>query len=432
MLWAALVVVAMPQDVFIPSRTAVITPVRNATFNKGGIAKRRVQGGNPRTVNGHLVFDGGQDGDRQVDPQIAVGGGYVLHGTNSGITIYDKQGNFVDGVPQSEFLDGIDPKMFFDPHNRIFAFDLWVYWDKAKIKPVNISVSETADPRGAWNTYPVPAPNGVDGGAIGYSRKWIAYVYPGGKENTFVLRTADAKAGKPAKVFFFDHNFGNPVFNQDRSDELRFVQLTDKEIVLTTLRDDGKGAPIVDSVIRKPHGFAHFGWPPPSPQRGSDKTVASGDRNPKNIIQQGKSIWFSQAVNIDGRAGVQWHQFDLQGRKIQSGTLKHAKNSFIQTTLAVNKRNDVLVGFQATGPDQWVSARFATRLAADPLGQLRPITRFGEGLAATAGGPWGDYSGSTIDGDNLTDLWTVQSVADKEGKGDALIARFRPTADVRR
>ena len=39
-------------------------------------------------------------------------------------------------------------------------------WDKAKKKPVNISISETSDPTGAWNTYPVPAPKGRDGGGI--------------------------------------------------------------------------------------------------------------------------------------------------------------------------------------------------------------------------------------------------------------------------
>ncbi len=48
----------------------------------------------------------------------------------------------------------------------------------------------------------------------------------------------------------------------------------------------------------------------------------------------------------------------------------------------------------------------------------------GAGKAATAGGPWGDYSGCCLDGDNLSDLWTVQSMADEQGKGDAVIARI--------
>ena len=153
----------------VPSRTELVKPIRNETFDRNGKTKKRKQGGNPRTVAGFLAFDGAMDGNRQVDPQIAVGGGYVLHGTNHGLIIYDKTGRYVSGVAQSGFNGGIDPKMFFDPHNRVFGFDLWNPWDRAKKKPVNISVSETSDPTGAWNTYPVPAPQGRDGGGIGFS-----------------------------------------------------------------------------------------------------------------------------------------------------------------------------------------------------------------------------------------------------------------------
>ena len=61
-------------------------PLSNGTFNKGGTVKERKQGGNPRTVNGVFAFD-------------------------------------------KAFNDGIDPKLFFDVHNKVFAFDLWWYYD---------------------------------------------------------------------------------------------------------------------------------------------------------------------------------------------------------------------------------------------------------------------------------------------------------------
>src|SRR5579862_8691203 len=228
-----------------PVRSETIAPLHSDSLNKGGKAKNRRQGGNPRIVGGNLIFDGSTDGNRQVDPQIAVGGGYVLHGTNGGLVIYDKKGDYVEGVPQDEFNGGIDPKLFFDPNNRVFGFDLWKYWDKEKIKPVNISVSQTADPRGAWNTYAVPSPAEVDGGGIGFSRKWIGYSFPGGPEQTFVMKMAEVKAGKPATVYHFEGSLGQPVFTQDKMDDLVFVSLTGTEIVLTTVGDDGTGAPAV-------------------------------------------------------------------------------------------------------------------------------------------------------------------------------------------
>ena len=128
-----------------PSRQETIQPIHQKTFDREGAARERRQGGNPREVGGLLAFDGSMDGNRQVDPQIAVGGGFVLHATNSGLVIYDKQGAFVDGVSQNAFNGGIDPKLFFDPHSRVFGFDLWNPWDEEKLKPVNISVSSTSD-----------------------------------------------------------------------------------------------------------------------------------------------------------------------------------------------------------------------------------------------------------------------------------------------
>ena len=74
-----------------PSRTEVITPMHKSSFNDSAACPERMQGGSPGIVNGLLVFNGSMDGNRQVDPQIAVGGNYVLHGTNSGLIIYNKK-----------------------------------------------------------------------------------------------------------------------------------------------------------------------------------------------------------------------------------------------------------------------------------------------------------------------------------------------------
>ena len=95
-------------------RSETISPIRNASFNKGGSARVRKQGGTPvQSPINVQIFEGSTDGNRQVDPQIAVGGGHVLHGTNNGFVIYDKRGTYRMGVPQSEFNQGIDPKMSF-------------------------------------------------------------------------------------------------------------------------------------------------------------------------------------------------------------------------------------------------------------------------------------------------------------------------------
>ncbi len=409
-----------------PSRTEVVKPIyKNSLreFPGKGTLKQRKQGGNPRTMNGVLVFDGSMDGNRQVDPQIAVGGGYIFHGTNGGLIIYDKKGNFIDGVGNRGFNGGIDPKLFYCVNNQVFGFNIWNPWDKEKLKPVNISISEGRDPTGAWNVYPVPAPDGRDGGGLGCSRQWVGYTFPGGKDRTFVFNIGDAKKGKPVTVYHFPGSLGQAALTQDDEKALYFLDITQKDLIISRIRDRGDGTPIAEELAKKPHSLEYIKRPPASPQKGTDARTASGDWHPKNLVLQGGFLWFSHAVNCEGRSAVQWHQVRLDGTIRQTGLISDPKSSYIQTTLAVNKKLDVLVGFQETSETMFISPRMAFRRAKDPRGTLRKMVKLGEGQAATEGGAWGDYSGSVIDGDNLLDLWTIQSIADTEGKGDTVIIK---------
>ena len=411
-------------DKVYPSKTEVVTPIHKTSFNNGDECPERKQDGNPQTINGYQVFNGSMDGNRQVDPQIAVGGGYVMEGSNSGLIIYDKKGQFVQGVSQKCFNNGIDPKLFFDIHNKVFVFDLWWYYDKPKTKPVNIAVSETSSPTGAWNIYPVSRTEEVDGGGIGYSKKWIGYSYPGGEDNTFVLRTTDAKAGKPVTIFHFKGSLGHPVFMQDQIDDLYFFDIEDDQFIIRKVSEDTNGQPYCQLVSKKPHHLKYIDYPPPSPQKGTEQKVSSGDRNPKNLVYQNGNIWFSQAVNCEGRSAVQWHQINaVNGNLIQTGIIKSDTTNYIQTTIAVNKNNDVLIGFQEVNNNSFISPRFAYRKSKDALGTVRKIVSAGEGKGATDGESWGDYSGSIIDGDNLLDLWTIQSITNSKGKGETVIIK---------
>ena len=235
---------------------------------------------------------------------------------------------------------------------------------------------------------------------------------------------AEAKAGRPVTVYHFAGNLGHPIATQDDVEDLYFFQVTRRNFVVRRVTDRGDGTPESIEVASTPHGLKYVGFPPQSPQKNTTQLTASGDRNPKNLVLQGGFIWISQAVNCEGRSAVQWHQIRTDGSIVQTGLLSDPKTSYIQTTLAVNKNLDVLVGFQETNANMFISPRLAYRLSSDPPGTLRPIVKLGEGKGATHGASWGDYSGSTVDGDNLTDLWTIQSITDEGGKGDTVIVKL--------
>ena len=59
--------------------------------------------------------------------------------------------------------------------------------------------------------------------------------------------------------------------------------------------------------------------------------------------------------------------------------------NYIQTTLAVNKRNDVLLGFQEVNGNSFISPRLAYRQSTDKPGTVREIVRVEEGRGATDG-----------------------------------------------
>jgi hypothetical protein len=225
-------------------------------------------------------------------------------------------------------------------------------------------------------------------------------------------------------VYHFKGSLGHPVFTQDPINDLYFFKIDGKDFVITKVTEGKDGKPVEVVVARRPHNLKHINWPPKSPQKGTDQLTASGDRNPKNLVLQSGCIWFSQAIDYNGRSAVQWHQVKLDGTIVQAGLISSDKSSYIQTTIAVNKNNDVLIGFQETSNDMFISPRMTYRLSDDAPGTTREIIHLGEGEGATHGVAWGDYSGSCIDGDNLTDLWTIQSTTNKEGKGPTVIAKI--------
>src|SRR5258708_11476951 len=86
-------------------------------------------------------------------------------------------------------------------------------------------------------------------------------------------------------------------------------------------------------------------------------------------------------------------------------------------SLAVNKLEDVLLGYACFSATQYAGANYSFRRASDPPNTFRPDTvlKDGEGpYFKTYGGDqnrWGDYSATMVDPSNDVDLWTIQEAA---------------------
>jgi hypothetical protein len=92
-------------------------------------------------------------------------------------------------------------------------------------------------------------------------------------------------------------------------------------------------------------------------------------------------------------------------------------------SIAVNKHDDVLIGFSRFSSNQYASANYAFRSGSDIANTMRNdvVLKAGEAkyykTYSGASNRWGDYSHSQVDPLNDTDLWTIQEYAWTPGGG---------------
>lgn len=135
-----------------------------------------------RTANG-----GNQFSVEPPDQGLCVGNGFVVEATNSVLRVFDASGNPLTGVqalnpffgyapaiirsnPLQFGADVIDPICYYDPDNNRFVVAITTLHHVGTTSDFNgkntidVAVSNSGDPTGAWTVYSIPAQNdGTDG-----------------------------------------------------------------------------------------------------------------------------------------------------------------------------------------------------------------------------------------------------------------------------
>ena len=134
-------------------------------------------------------------------------------------------------------------------------------------------------------------------------------------------------------------------------------------------------------------------------------------------------LWFAHTIFLPAgssptRSAVQWWQLNPTGGLTQFGRIEDTtgSNYYAFPSIAVNKFNDVLIGFSRYSSNQYVSANYAFRAFNDPPNTMQTERSFKAGEDSywkqQSGTPvrnrWGDYSATCIDPVNDNDFWTVQ------------------------
>ena len=388
------------------------------------------------------------------DTNGAVGLTKLMSTLNSNYAIQRKSdGKLLSKVSMTAFWRPVgahhpfDPRVLYDPYS-----DRWLVaaGDDPTLGTSKIlyGISDTGDPQGGWHLYAIDAdPANVDFAdfpTLGFNQDTVAIginmfanddlTYVRGR--LIVLDYASLRAGgngRPLDLSVPTAFALQPAITYSRTEpNLYLVEHVDSMSAtyrFWSLRD-GILSLVGGDIKTNPLG--PWGTPGPGnfiPQQDG-RGIDAGDSRASDAVFRNGHLYYAQAINMPPsgtgyglRTAVQWVELDTSGAFVQGGRVEdtgaspwNGGHSYAFPSIAVNSRNDVLLGFSEFQSTDYADAAYAYRAGTDPPGTMRePVTlKDGEGpYNKTRGGlnRWGDYSGSYVDPADDLSLWSLQEYA---------------------
>jgi hypothetical protein len=389
------------------------------------------------------------------DPELAVGPNHIIAVVNVAFEIYDKTGallvgpitfsSFFNGVPGCTSAAVFDPNVLYDEEADRFILGV-----DGGGTDYCVAATTGSDPLGAWRRYGFPTDFG---GAF--------FDYP------------HAGVGVDA-IYMGSNQFGGSVGFEGRvfaMDKVALYNGLALSVVSHSTGNDGTPQPM------NLHGFNAGTWPTSGPHFimtevfdgathtvwswtdpfGSNTFVVQGDLDlnvatgvvagfPLDVPQSGGadiqgndwrgldteyrngSIWMTNTQSCNPGSGtvncIRWAQIDpTVPAVLDAGVFASNGEYRIFPDLAVNKCEDMAIGYSKSSasmfPGIWVTGRENT----DPAGLLQAETELKAGeiaYFAFDGAPrrWGDYTGMTIDPDGET-FWYIGEYSKDAGNPNA-------------
>lgn len=396
-------------------------------------------------------------GTSSVPNQIgAVGPIHVMSMSLPEVRIQTRDGATISTVSPNTFWSvlgngGAFPRLIFDQLSG-----RWIAETQIGGSPA-LAISSTSDPTGVWTYYLLPIESGelLSFHCLGVNTNWLAVtadvfsqsfsVFNGSK--MWVVDKATAIAGGPLTVTIFPAGFdGNttigeaslqPCVTMDAAEQaLWMINLmgtdpNDQVNLIRLSRITGSGAAPAWSVAPN-SSYAGTGLFRVDDTFNFTKKVAAncgaqgltllGARIGASAVLRNGRIWATHhawlpATGVPDRTSVFWYQIDpgaMPNPILQSGVIDSgAGTSHMCPSIAVNCADDVCIGMSRSDAVRCPEAAFATRLASDAYGTMRPVQtlRMSNRFFSTGFGTpfyWGYYSATVVDPDDDRGFWTIQ------------------------
>lgn len=427
----------------------------------------------PGVIDGFAGLDDVPDvgsGFRSIPPDTdgAVGPTKVMETLNNNYRIRDKAtGAELATLSPDAFWAGLgavglfDPRVLYDPYN-----DRWIAVSVSDARnttsSIEIGVSKTGDPEGAWWTFRVDADPATGNAAwadfptVGFNKNWIAVnvnmfgnrnnQYQGAK--VLVVDYPSLRNGSLISSFFSDTDFTMaPAITYSTTEETLYMPAH------YGAYGNGNGAYRVWAITGSPGNpaltspaccldrgvpwdYTYPEAPQAAPLSGSSSCGGSPCRISTNDDRIGSApivrdgfIYYAQTVGLpyptSTHTGILWTKLDagtgsvVDGGFIHDSTANSANGApwFAFPAVAVNADADLMVAYSRFASDEYASSAYSIHLSTDGAGVMRdPVTaKVGEDYYhKTFGGGenrWGDYSDAQVDPTSDTEFWSLQEYA---------------------
>lgn len=401
-------------------------------------------------------FQGLDDNGNSIPPDVngAAGPDHLMVTLNTQIRIMDKSGAPISTIVTESFWQGIpgagsvfDPKIYYDPYENRWIFVMCSSSDP-NVSRVMVAVSETSDPTGNWYLYSFDAdPDNLlwfDYPNFGFNKKWVVVA-------------GNMVASVPQHGVLFVINKAD-LYNYSFDVDYSRIEILDATCLVpaVTLDEAEENVYLVNHAGGNVEGYGYLqlrkvtgdeyepeieeigysGIPFPweewnyftmgdfAPQLGTDDKLNTIDARYENMVFRNNKLWCVHHVYLPAeeptRSAVQWWELDPEGTILQWGRVDGEDDGMVYAfaTIAVNAKEDILIGYGSFSEEQYASASYSFRTAEDPLNTLRERYQFKDGLAPyykTFGGNrnrWGDYTATCVDPVNDLDFWTLQEYAE--------------------
>jgi hypothetical protein len=389
------------------------------------------------------------------DTNGAVGREKLMSTLNSNYVIQRKSdGKVLGRVSMTSFWSRLgmrhpfDPRVLYDPYS-----DRWLV--SAANDPllatsaILYGISDTSDPQGSWHLYAIDADptnaTWADFPTLGFDHDTLAigvnmFVAGTGTYVTGRLIVLDYAAlragtnGRPVDIRVPGGFALQPAVTYSPTEAtLYLVEHVDS--ISATYRFWSLRGSTLTLVGGAPRTNPLGPWSTPGPgnllPQADGRGVDADDSRVGNAVFRNGHVWYAQTINLPPSSGVgyglrtavQWVELDTGGAFVQGGRIEdpgampwNGGHSYAFASIAVNARDDALVGFSEFQSNDYVDAAYAFRAGTDPSNTIRrPVTlKDGEGpYSKTRGGlnRWGDYSGTQVDPSDDVSLWTMQEYA---------------------